>query len=194
MNDRLQLTYRHPSFERVCQDIGEWMQAGNCGAAVIMPTRHANRATLNTLMARTIQTLGQPAISILLDATGELGFKGHALTAKWLREQRLRARPNTPGARLRLFTTHLWAEALQKAEGRVVIVVDGAQHLNRDHYAELITCDSRLRAAGCQVFTLLFGDTELRVRGEAFIRMADLQVVSRFFGRTVEWCPAMSHH
>ncbi len=78
---------------------------------------------------------------------------------------------------------HLSEMAAKSGSGRIVILVDEAQHLSKAQYDILIYIFNMLEQARLKPFFLLVGQPELRGTRDLWREASDMQILGRFFAR-----------
>lgn len=178
-----------PESERLGLQVAEWMGMELPGATVYGAHRSGKSAAINSVAASIREYFGYPVVATIVDLERGLTDRGHALTAEWLNQEGVLSNENTPVRLRRRFHEHLTTKARELETDHLLLIVDEAQNLARNHYGTLISLGNVLSNKGYRVFTLLVGQPELSASVDGFISMNELQIVGRYFERTHEFLP-----
>lgn len=178
-----------PEIERLGLQVAEWMTLEQPGAAVFGAHRCGKSAAVNNVAASIHEYYGQPVFATIVDLERGLADRGHALTAEWLNQEGVLSNENTPARLRRRLKEHFIGRMRELETDHILLIVDEAQNLTRNHYGTLISWGNLLSHKGYRVFTLLVGQPELGAAIDSFANMNEMQIVGRYFERTHEFLP-----
>lgn len=175
-----------PEIERLALKVAKWIQMDLPGGTVFGQQRNGkSRATIylgKVLAAILGYEIGFVRWSIPDQRNGRLSERD--FTQEMMHQS---ACDRTQGRDLavlrRRFHSHLVEIAQACGSKRIVIVVDEAQNLCREHYGFIIHWFNMLEKAGVHPFLVLIGQPELENTTTTWAEANGMQVVGRFFAR-----------
>lgn len=174
-----------PSVYEMGNEISEWLDLRQSGGMIYGPPRMGKTSAIKYIGRKLLYDFGGnlPIVTFECQShsiaregeffTEFLHAVGHALAHKG----------NIPERRERLYQ-HLRSLAERNMHRRLVIFLDEAQKLQKDHYAWLVDISNYLERAKVVPTFILVGQQELANRRNAMVIAKQFQVVGRFMVNT----------
>ncbi len=176
-----------PELKRLAQQVGYWLRLELPGAYVYGVQRNGKSSALRWIASMTNELFGRAVFVSLVNIQKGLADRETSLPGEWLNQAGKLSNENTPARLRKRLKAHFVEEAQQRDNDQIVLVVDEAQNLTRNHLGQLIYWGDVLAAKGLRVFTLLVDQPELRTSIDSYLNMGELQIVGRFFERSHEF-------
>jgi len=176
-----------PEQERFAQQICRWIQLdlpGGCGYGV---QRSGKTFALRGIAAQAASYFGRALFISMLRIQKGLSDREGALVGEWLQQENALSNESSASRMRKRLRLHIIEQAQMRGASQLLVIVDEAQYLTRDHLQQLIYWGDLLQTHALRVFILLVGQPELRLAMESYFAMQELQIVGRFFERSYEF-------
>lgn len=176
-----------PPAQRYFRETYTWLTTGALGALVYGRPRLGKTSATRWVLSALGQALGPlPWLEIPIRGqrvASEREFFQHILRCARHREYG----KGTAGDRRDRLAEWLIRRARRSPVNAFVMFIDEAQLLTEHHYYWLLNIGNELDAAGCRLFCLLVGQSELMDDKQEMIDAGQEQIVGRFMVRTLEF-------
>jgi hypothetical protein len=170
-----------PAIERLAQDVARWVRLDTPGGTAIGKQRTGKSSACDYLAVVLSSIIGYPIAVVKWRIPHNGSSKEREFTQERLQQSDCTAVLHRDVAVLR---GRLYDHIAQLTDAicarRVVIIVDEAQNLEREHYGYLVHCFNELVHRKLRPFFLLIGQPELETMVHTWAESRRHQVVGRF--------------
>lgn len=177
-----------PEVERLCLLLKDHIALDLPGFTVYGPQRGGKTSSITAAAKLLPEFLGYPVAVFIWSIPGFCPKSERDFFQERLKQSGygITSQRDSAVLRARLFD-YMQQAASHLSTRRVVVMVDEAQNLEREHYGYLIHCYNELERRGLKPFFVLVGQPELRSAISAFCNTEDQQIIGRFFVRTYQY-------
>ena len=178
-----------PEIEQLGARVAHWIRCDLPGAAVRGVQRIGKSFCAEYLRRAVPDILGGTAVAFtwaieLAKAKGEL-----ETIRDWLSQSGSNAiNHNRIGILKARLYDHLISNANAVGAKRIVLIIDEAHRLEREHFQILMILFNGLQQRGKKVFVLLVGEPKLQEMRKSYNNAESLQIIGRFFSVEYQFC------